>query len=243
MEYDIRVVAFIDILGFKSVVKKSTTEIKEFEKILTTLDELKTFFSRNINPNPDSEYDTQIIQVSDSLIISRKIQEQGGISRMLTDCSFAIHLLINNGFLCRGAIKYGNLYHKDTTIFGQAYLEAFEAEEKVKLPVIKFDTGLFKILELFPGYANVGHETWAIDFLMENCKMLNSGEYYLDYFTDYDKRMGCDLCESSIHYSKLRKIIIKGLELKDNGAYLKNLWAANQYNKTAQHFGLEKIAI
>ena len=243
MGYDNRVVAFIDILGFKEAVKKSNTDIKEFERIIKTLDELKTFFSSPIKPSPDSDYDTQIIQVSDSLIISRKIQEQGGIFRMLNDCALATHLIIDNGFLCRGAIKYGNTYHKDTMIFGQAYLEAFNAEEKEILPLIKFDKKLFEIVELFPGYANVGHEEWAINFLGEKCKILNSGEYYLDYFTDYDERIGGEEGESSIHYSKLREIIINGLESNDNSAYLKNIWVANQFNKTAQYFGLEKIDI
>jgi hypothetical protein len=44
MGYDIRVVAFIDILGFKSSVDKSNEDEMEFDRILSTLTELKDFF-------------------------------------------------------------------------------------------------------------------------------------------------------------------------------------------------------
>jgi len=74
MKYETRIVAFIDILGFKQSVKKSTVNKKEFNRIFKTLTELKEFFLE-----PKSEYtlkaekeygiDTQITQVSDSLII------------------------------------------------------------------------------------------------------------------------------------------------------------------------------
>jgi hypothetical protein len=134
MKYETRIVAFIDILGFKQSVKKSTDNKTEFNRIFKTLTELKEFFLE-----PKSEYilkaekeygiDTQITQVSDSLIISRVIHEKGGVYSMVSDCSFAIHLLIEHGFLCRGAIKVGKMYHKDSILFGEAYLNAYDAEE------------------------------------------------------------------------------------------------------------------
>ena len=159
MKYETRVVAFIDILGFKNSIKKSNSDQMEFERILTSLTDLKDFFN---NPKEDYEIeadrqlgaDTQILQVSDSLIISRLIQEQGGIYYMLSDCAFAIHLLISNGFLCRGAIKVGNMYHKETTLFGQAYIDAYLAEAEEEFPIVKFNKDLFEIVRHFPGPAN-----------------------------------------------------------------------------------------
>lgn len=132
MGYDTRVVAFIDILGFKKSIDKSNSDEKEFERILMSLTDLRDFFikpkdSDEIEADREYNADTQILQVSDCLIISRLIQEQGGIFHMLSDCAFAVHLLVSNGFLCRGAIKYGNMYHKDTTLFGQAYIDAYLA--------------------------------------------------------------------------------------------------------------------
>jgi hypothetical protein len=245
MSYETRVVAFIDILGFKNSIDKSNKDEKEYERILQTLTDLKEFF---IRPKDDYEIkadralnaDTQMIQVSDSLIISRLAEEQGGIFYMLSDCAFAIHLLISNGFLCRGAIKVGNMYHKDTTLFGDAFVKAYLAESEERLPIIKFDNDLFEIVKNYPGPANKGFEEWEIQFIKKNCKELMTGIFYLDYFTDYDDRVGGGEGTASTHYSKLRDIIIAGLQIpKTSSAYEKYRWAADQFNKTAKNYGLQ----
>lgn len=247
MKYETRIVAFIDILGFKQSVKKSTENKKEFNRIFKTLTELKEFFlepKSEFTLKTEKEYgiDTQITQVSDSLIISRVIHEKGGVYSMISDCSFAIHLLIEHGFLCRGAVKVGKMYHKDSILFGDAYLNAYDAEENERLPIIKFDKLLFEIVELFPGDANKGFEKWEVDFISKNCKLLMTGIYYIDYFTDYDDRVGGGEGSAYIHYSKLREIILNGLKIpKEQNAYEKYRWAADQFNLSAQSFGLECI--
>lgn len=247
MEYDIRVVAFIDILGFKNSVDKSTNDKKEFERILKTLKDLKDFFIESkdkydIMADRILGADTQIVQISDSLIISRLIQEQGGIYNMLSDCAFAIHLLISNGFLCRGAVKVGKMYHKGNTLFGEAYVKAYLAESEERLPIIKFDNDLFEIVKNYPGSANKGLENWEINFIKQNCKELMTGIYYLDYFTDYDDRVGGGEGSASAHYSKLRDIIVEGLEItKTKSAYEKYRWAADQFNLSSINYGLNKI--
>ncbi len=244
MKYETRVVAFIDILGFKSSVNKSLKDVQEFDRILTSLSDLKEFFIKPkdyYDIEADREYgaDTQILQVSDSLIISRLIEERGGIYYMISDCSFAIHLLISNGFLCRGAIKVGEMHHKDTTIFGPAFIDAYEAEKQIRLPYISFNEQLFEVVKHFPAPANQGSEQWEIEFIKKNCKEIENGEYYINYFTDYDDRVGGGEGTASMHYSKLRKIILEGLEVKC--AYDKYSWAAEQFNLTATNFDLEPI--
>jgi hypothetical protein len=247
MEYEIRVVAFIDILGFKSSVYKSNHDEQEFKRILNTLTELKEFFIKpkdNLEIEVDRKLgaDTQILQVSDSLVISRLIQEQGGIYYMLSDCAFAIHLLISKGYLCKGAIRFGKMYHNNTTLFGPAFIDAYLAQESERLPIVKFDNDLFEIVRHFPGPSNKGFESWEIDFIKENCKQLENGEYYLDYFTDYDNRVGGGEGTASLHYSKLRKIIVDGLKLpKECSAYKKYIWARNQFNLTAKNYALDQI--
>lgn len=247
MGYEVRVVAFIDILGFKNSINKSNSDEKEFQRILTSLTYLKDFFIKpkdqdDIDTDEYYDADTQIIQVSDCLIISRLVQEQGGIFHMLFDCSLAIHLLISDGFLCRGAIKCGKMYHKGTTIFGQAYVDAYTEEKDEKLPIVKFNKELFDIARNHPFPVNKSIPEWEVDFIMQNCKQLASGEYYLDYFTDYDSLVGEGIDATRFHYSKLRKIIMNGLKLTtESSVYEKYRWAADQFNLSADNFGLKKI--
>lgn len=249
MKYETRVVAFIDLLGFKQAIDKSNADQAEFERILRTLTELKEFFCQ-----PKDEYDkaadaalnadTQIIQVSDSLVISRLVHEEGGIFEMLTDCAFAIHLLIAHGFLCRGAIKVGNMYHKDTTLFGPAFVDAYLTESQEEMPIIKFDAELFDIARSFPGEANKYDPDWAVQFIKRNCKEIQTDVYYLDYFTDYDNRVGGGEGTASMHYFKLREIIVEGLQItRGKKAFEKYRWAATQFNLSARGFGLEDIEV
>jgi hypothetical protein len=247
MGYETRVVAFLDILGFKASIDKSNSDEKEFQRILKSLTYLKDFFIKpkdkaDIDTDRYYNADTQIIQVSDCLIISRLIQEQGGIFQMFSDCAFAIHLLISDGFLCRGAIKYGKMYHRETTIFGQAYIDAFESEENEELPIIKFNKDILDIARNHLLPTNKAIAEWEVDFIMRDCKQIRPEEYYLDYFTDYDARVGIGKDATSSHYSKLRKIIIDGLKLTAiPSAYKKYRWAPDQFNLTANTFGLKKI--
>ena len=249
MDYDYRIVAFIDILGFTNSIQKSENDREEFQRILTCLNGLKDFFisekdSYEIDAEREYCADTQIVQVSDCIIFSRLYQEQGGIYQMLSDCAFATHLLISNGFLRRGAIKYGKMYHKGTTLFGKAYIDAYLAEQNEKLPIIKFSNDIFEIVRQFPFPVNKPIAEWEVDFVKKNCKMLDTGEYYIDYFTDYDDLVG-EVGLASIHYNKLREIIVKGLNLPNTcSAYEKYLWAAKQFNSsTAEIFQLRKVNI
>lgn len=247
MGYQKRVVAYIDILGFKETIKESRTDINVFNRVLETIEELKESFVKpknkyEIDAEKNLNADTQITQVSDCLIISRLETEKGGIYNMLFDCAFAIHLLVEKGFLCRGSIKVGKMYHKENTIFGEAYNEAYKAESEERYPIIKFNEELFHIARKSPGLANEGYEDWEIDFLKKNCKELMTGIYYLDYFTDYDDRYGGGEGSASIHYSKLREVISHGLvSSKTSSVFEKYRWAADQFNKTAKNYDLELI--
>ncbi len=248
MGYDNRVVAFIDILGFKKSIEKSNFDETEFQRILTAITSLKELFNKpkqqiDIDTDKYFDADTQIIQVSDCLIISRLIQEQGGISLMLFDCALAIHSLVSDGFLCRGAIKFGNMYHNGTTIFGQAYIDALQAEKLENLPIVKFEKELFNIARSHPFPVNKSIPEWEINTILDGCKQLESGEYYLDYFSDYNALTGVGEKLTTLHYSKLRRIIVTGIKLvSEPRVYEKYLWAAKQFNSsTADIYKLKKI--
>jgi hypothetical protein len=244
MKYQKRIIVFIDILGFTESIKKSNNDSLEVKRIHDTMHDLRDFFalSENDDEFKQAGYDTQVLQISDSLIISKLVQEPGGLFSLLQDCSFAIHRLITFGFLCRGIIKFGDLYHKDDMIFGQAFIDAYKAESKMSLPIVKFDKELFELVDFFPGDANIGSEEWEKGFIKKNLIQLNEQEYFVDYFTDFDSIIGEE--SGFEHYDKLRGVIVDGLKLnKDSNAYLKYLWAANEFNRTCKLYGNENIEL
>lgn len=244
-QYERRVVAFIDILGFKNFLSKG--DEGSFNTIYNVLNELQERFANPMQgwsrgAQKALKIDTQALQVSDCLIISRLVEEKGGVQSMLFDCAYAVHTLIRHGFLCRGAIKVGNMYHKGTMLFGEAYVRAYLAEEAERLPIIKFDKELFDLAREYPSASNEGAGSWEEEFVRENCKLLMTDTYYLDYFTDYDDRFGPGEGGASMHYHSLREIIVKGLALGKNATpYEKFRWAADQFNLSAERFQLAPI--
>jgi hypothetical protein len=249
MHYPWRVVAFIDILGFGAAVAKSATDERTYKHLLSALTALQEFFLKPSLP-VDMEVeralnaDTQIMQASDSLIISRSVEEQGGIFYMLSDCAYAIHLLIHHGFLCRGAIKLGQMHHDGSIMFGPGYVEAYKAEEAQVLPIVTFEKELFEVARHFPGLANRGQGDWVEGFLKKNCKQLTDDVFYLDYFTDHDDVFGDGEGAASDHYQGLRAILEQGLKLpQHSNAFLKVMWAASQFNQTAHLYELGRLVI
>lgn len=114
------------------------------------------------------------------------------------------------------------------------------AESEERFPIIKFDKELFEIAQKYPVSANEDYADWEVEGIKKNCKELMTGIYYLDYFTDYDDRVGGGEGAASIHYSNLREIIMDGLQIpKTSNAYEKYRWAADQFNKTAINFEIQ----
>lgn len=241
MAYNKRIVAFIDILGFKASVYKSAENESEFNRIKETIKILKD----EIEDHKDDPnyYDTQITQISDSLIISRPLNERGGVFCLFEDISHTIHLLIKQGFLCRGSIQIGDMYHKESTLFGPAYIEAYVEESNIKLPIVKFNSEIFEVIRYFPGQ-EIGYAEWEVDFIANHCKELENEEYYFDYFSDYRSRYGDENgIETYNHYSQLRDIITEGLQSSVDSVKSKNRWAATEFNLVAKNYNIDVIEI
>ncbi|MGI4823624.1 MAG: hypothetical protein ACRYFV_20630 [Janthinobacterium lividum] len=261
--YEQRVVAFIDILGFTAYIKDKSNDEAGFASVYAALSEVQDYFTKpNEFETEDSRNffrnDTQIITASDCVIISRRIDERGGIYQMLWDCDFVTHLLIERGFLCRGGIAFGDLYHKGNLIFGPAYLEALYMEKAADVPIVVFNQKLFDIAAANPLPGQEEYGAAHAQDLMGYCKThpKQQDTYYLDYFTNYDSWYGGGEGSASIHYEYLRKLLAEGITesepqntdtekqaLDRKKVFEKYRWAAEQYNLTAQNFELKLVDI
>ena len=125
--YETRIVTFLDILGFTQAVENEG----ETENILAALLVIQGHVGSHYESDFYNRYkgvlDTEISAFSDSIIISGS--DDQAIAVLLETAKFAA-LLLKNGFLCRGAVSVGKMYHKKGIIFGQAYINAYRAESK-----------------------------------------------------------------------------------------------------------------
>lgn len=148
LSYKKRIVAFIDILGFKTMVSESEQDHTKLKSISEALDFLKTW------EVPD-KWGIELIEIeesaqkkgicnftvssqirctcfSDSIVVSVMVTSDNVnevFSTIVTNIAFIGAKLISDGILIRGGITIGNLIHEeDGTVIGRALIDAYELE-------------------------------------------------------------------------------------------------------------------
>jgi len=145
MKYENRHVLFCDILGFTHAVKSESISVSD---IFGVMSELRVYIdSANVLNHPSSQgrYDSEdekgyIIRpiaehFSDCVVVSVEATNLGAIWL----CEVASQLqgiIVRRGFLSRGAITSGDLWHRESTVFGPAFIDAVELEKQTSLPRI-----------------------------------------------------------------------------------------------------------
>lgn len=142
-EFKEKFVGYLDILGFKDMVKKAENgtgrplpEILGILKTLGSFDRIKDFNEIGPTVCPGSPHlqrdlDFKITQLSDCAIVSSEVSPAGLINLVDHFSGVVLGLLTRHGVLCRGYITLGNVYHSENQIIGSAYQEAYSKEVEV----------------------------------------------------------------------------------------------------------------
>jgi hypothetical protein len=161
--YEDKFIAFVDILGFSDLVRRSE-EGREgaptFDDILNLTRQLGSISSRSRFADrgpavcPDARYiakdlNFRVTQISDCVVISSEISPAGVIN-LLFHCASIPTLLMTQGYLCRGHITRGNIFHTDTQFFGSGYMRAYDKESKVSIFRVALNEGGTPFIEVDP---------------------------------------------------------------------------------------------
>ncbi len=137
-----KVIAFIDVLGFKEHVRAaengsgmSLSELLELVRKLGAPEDRDRFVKHGPTTGPQSAFvlrdlDFRVTQISDCVIVSAEISPSGLIN-LLFHCWGAAIQLLYKGVLCRGFITRGSVYHTDSQVIGSGYQNAYENERAV----------------------------------------------------------------------------------------------------------------
>ncbi len=151
MKYENRHVLFCDILGFTYAVKSRSIHVSD---IFSILRELREYIdSANVlNYQRQGRYDSEekegyVIRpiaehFSDCLVVSVETTNLGAI----WICEVASQLqgiIARRGFLSRGAITNGEMWHRESTIFGPAFIKAVELEKQTGFPRIAISNDIY----------------------------------------------------------------------------------------------------
>jgi hypothetical protein len=139
-DYQEHICAFIDLLGFKEAVDNNKSgEIVEILAILVDFRKMVTKeVQRKVEQISDNRQMVSILPAisifSDNIVLSIPVSLDGipNIMRVLAGyISKIAALALSKGFLIRGGIAKGMLYHKDGIVFGQALIDAYKLESEV----------------------------------------------------------------------------------------------------------------
>ena len=249
IEYEQRVIAFIDILGFKEIIKQSEQDISKIELVHDVLEYLKALETsdkwtlqlleieedaqkRGVE-NFDVRNKINTTAFSDSIVVSVKVD--GNVNEMtstlIVNLAYVGAMLLKKGILFRGGITIGNIIHSESGIvFGQGLIDAYILETKnAKYPRLVLSDKLIKHL----------------NYPIETKRDRYPYHHYIERFKD-----GCVGFHQMIHYqvlqswtemtkeklqsslNKIRKVIIKGLDssFEHPDVFEKYDWLKEQYN-------------
>ena len=163
-------IGFIDILGFKDLVRRAEIDdgvtIPDLSHAMSALGTEKDreaikLYGPTICPNSmrkQKDVDFQISQVSDCVVVSTEISPAGAIT-LINHCWIAVFRLLRSGLMCRGHILRGRIFHDGQRFMGTGYQEALEYEKNV---------GIFKRFEDERGTPFVEVDSSVIDYINDS---------------------------------------------------------------------------
>ncbi len=125
-KYEDRYVAFVDILGFASIVEASQNAPEHVERLYRALSQLST----RAQEGHYRDHAIEATNFSDTVVLSAPVTA-GGLLYIFDAVSGFTADLLSMNMLLRGAVVRGELLHSESAIFGPALINAYRLENTV----------------------------------------------------------------------------------------------------------------
>jgi hypothetical protein len=242
MKYEQRVVAFIDILGFKSLLNetvdgKGNDQEEKIDTVISAYEAIRDIW----NLDEKSElYDTKSIDTkkvsifSDCIVVSFKVEQKSEVFFTLLEIKWLIMRLLSRGILCRGGVSLGKFIHTDNYLFGPALVEAYTLESKAAMyPRVILDTN---VIDAGAENRKSGHSSSdEIGYVYSLLEQDSDGMYYIDYFSKAQEELDDPEYGFAEYVANLGSIIRKGLMASSHHTKVdlrvKYSWMRERYNR------------
>ncbi|MGZ8932948.1 MAG: hypothetical protein ACXW06_06690 [Halobacteriota archaeon] len=192
------IIAFIDILGFKELVRNAKKEGKSQEVFLNFHQALSTWFNRIDSlhntifemPFIGGKKDKYKIRIfTDCILIGCPISKSGRSYNFIEGCDEFFEMLstlyllqaemVNEGYFVPGTIAVDELYMDDVIIYGNGAIEAYEAEtEQAKYPrIILIKSSKSVLAEINKGFEDQQRDNYINNFFYKD----RDGQFFLNY--------------------------------------------------------------
>jgi hypothetical protein len=147
INYEERAVAFIDVLGFKTLVANSVSNsvvLQDLQNLVDLLDSAIPALNSGVSTNVPTALHPAHTYISDCLILSAPLsvsilgwEKYNGLEVLVMRAIQLTHRFLQAGFLLRGGISVGKVWHSSTNVIGPAYQEAYLLETSTCYPRIE----------------------------------------------------------------------------------------------------------
>lgn len=224
LKYERRIIFFIDFLGFKEVVASTEHDPAELTRLVAALNAIGSV-------GDDKIFDSQqVSQFSDSVVMSYRVDEQSGVFWMVNEIALAVISLAERGFLLRGAVTLGDLYHTPRHVVGPAMVRAYEMESRVaRYPRVIVDPAIVDLAGQHPSndHSPDDEEGYVRKFIAEDA----DGQLFIDYIS-WDAVVavaGADDLGYPAYLRTLSHLLHGGLSHADPNVTEKYLWLHPRY--------------
>jgi hypothetical protein len=202
------IVAFIDLLGFSSMVAHDCETPNGEQKYIESLHDCHMETKSLKADHPD----LQLIQFSDSVVFALpySVDNYKSIIGMISDYQYN---LLKKGVLCRGGISYGKHFFAEDFLFSNGLIEAYRLESQVaKCPRVVVSKDLLDLVNPI-----IKHQGSSVPLLFEQ-----DGVWFIDY-----------LCgrNASETWAVITEIIPAELSISSS-IRSKQIWLIDFYNHT-----------
>jgi hypothetical protein len=221
-------VVYLDILGFKELIKESSTDQTKITEIIQILNVMKRQASLGATKENSKQIDVKTF--SDLVIRASRLPEGDSIAMQITMevmilAAIQCELLLTNNVLVRGGICLDDLYINEDVVFGPALVKAYHhAEQMAVFPRIVVDP---RIIDLEK------HDS-TIPILNTFIIRGDDGAYFIDYLFAAYSNWQILIFDNKwdalrIHKERVEEKL-KELPLKGERAKHKALWLALYHN-------------
>lgn len=235
--YEERIVAFIDILGFSDLVAHSSGDIHSLCRLTSALDEFYNLLWEYEADGMKSSF--AFTQFSDSIVVSALADSSDSFAMIQQLLCGIMTLAFDYGIFVRGGIAKGQLLHDETMLVGPAMVEAHRLESKVAIYPrvilseelkIDFDEGVAKYIEEHTSFNTIPGQ----DLIFSQD---DDGWWYLDYIKPPFEFINISRCIQSMkeYRCRLQEIASTRIQSDDMRIKAKYIWLdkvlREKYNK------------
>jgi hypothetical protein len=236
--FEKRHVLYCDLLGFSRYSLSRFFETSRCFRLFSQLDRMVTEASTEIDPSipdplsglpPDYVVKPEAIYGSDSIVISTPATNIDAIWLCAAAAKIQNHVC-SHGFLLRGSIVTGDLYHSGNTIFGPAIAKAVELEKSGSAPVIVVTN---ETLEYFTRAESDDDKEIVKHRLYQLIAREEDSRPYIDPFslTKIHTNQQTINRSTRINIDCWRTLIERGLRCRKPKIREKYLWTAERFNR------------